>query len=287
MNKLRRDRDVLRGATTRLLSEASENLLQGTQPSSADLQELIDELRDKDSALAELDKEIAYALDGEEFDEEITGAIEYHENIVKAVSRLRSAMNARAAVGSTVTETNQLRHAGTIERPSSSRGAAHSEAIGQDLDEPTRPRAPGLRVANPKLQVPTFSSENRELPGFWEHYEATTHTHPKLTDIETFKCLKPNLAGATRRATEGTRLTEKYYNVAVKVSTEGYSRKDLVDDHADSLLAIEPMESSSQVSRLQDVHDKTEFRTSCLVSIGTPFERTRLFHTEYCCAHCQ
>ncbi|XP_037501246.1 uncharacterized protein LOC119375122 [Rhipicephalus sanguineus] len=149
--------------------------------------------------------------------------------------------------------------------------AAHSDTIGQSLAGNSRPRAPGFRVALPKLQVPTFSSENRELPGFWEHYEATTHTHPKLTDIETFKCLKPNLAGATRRATEETRLTEKNYNVAVKVSTEGYGRKDLVDDHTDSLLAIEPIESSSQVSRLQDVHDKIEFSTSCLVSLGTPF----------------
>ncbi|XP_037528638.1 uncharacterized protein LOC119405883 [Rhipicephalus sanguineus] len=147
--------------------------------------------------------------------------------------------------------------------------AAHSDTIGQSLAGNSRPRALGFRIALPKLQVPTFSCENRESPGFWEHYEATTHMHPKLTDIETFKCLKPNLAGATRRATEATRLTEKYYNVAIKVSTEGYSRKDLVDDHADSLLAIEPMESSSQASRPQDVHDKT--RTSCLVSFGTPF----------------
>ncbi|XP_037529255.1 uncharacterized protein LOC119406592 [Rhipicephalus sanguineus] len=240
-------------------------------PSSADLHELIDELRDKVSALAELDKQIAYALDGEEFGEEITGAIEYHEKIVKAVSRLRSALNACASVGPTVIEANQPRHADTIDGSSSSMEAAHSDTIGQRIVGNSRPRAPGFRVALPKLQVPTFSSENCELPGFWEHCEATIHTHPKLTDIETFKCLKPNLAGSTRRATKGTRLTEKNYNVAVKVSTEGYVRKALVDDHTDSLLAIEPIESSSQVSRLPDVHDKIEFRTSCLVSLGTPF----------------
>ncbi|KAL1446205.1 hypothetical protein MTO96_028880 [Rhipicephalus appendiculatus] len=116
MDKLRRHRGALRGSTTRLLSEASEILLQDTLPSSADLQERIDGLRDKDTALAELDKQIADALDGEEFDAEIVGALEYHERIVKAISRLRSAINARAPLGSTINETNQPRHAGVDRR---------------------------------------------------------------------------------------------------------------------------------------------------------------------------
>ncbi|KAL1470462.1 hypothetical protein MTO96_024177 [Rhipicephalus appendiculatus] len=111
MDKLRRHRGALRGSTTRLLSEASEILLQDTLPSSADLQERIDGLSDKGTALAELDKQIAEALDDEEFDAEIVGALHYLERIVKAISRLRSAINARAPVGSTIKETNHPRHA--------------------------------------------------------------------------------------------------------------------------------------------------------------------------------
>ncbi|KAL1467117.1 hypothetical protein MTO96_042371 [Rhipicephalus appendiculatus] len=121
MDKLRRHRGALRGSTTRLLSEASEILLQDTLPSSADLQERIDGLRDKDTALAELDKQIADALDGEEFDAEIVGALEYHERIVKAISRLRSAINARAPLGSTINETNQPRHADVADSVAQSR----------------------------------------------------------------------------------------------------------------------------------------------------------------------
>ncbi|KAL1443826.1 hypothetical protein MTO96_045814 [Rhipicephalus appendiculatus] len=121
MDKLRRHRGALRGSTTRLLSEASEILLQDTLPSSADLQERIDGLRDKDTALTELDKQIADALDGEEFDAEIVGALEYHERIVKAISRLRSAINARAPLGSTINETNQPRHADVADSVAQSR----------------------------------------------------------------------------------------------------------------------------------------------------------------------
>ncbi|KAH7952944.1 hypothetical protein HPB49_002968 [Dermacentor silvarum] len=55
--------------------------------------ETIDRLHDKDTALADLDKPIADLLDGEVFEEEIKGVIEYHEKIINAVSNLRFALN--------------------------------------------------------------------------------------------------------------------------------------------------------------------------------------------------
>lgn len=84
------------------LSGASEILLRGTLPSTADLQEILDGLYDKDSAFAKLDKQITDALNGEECGEEIVAALDFHDKIVKAISRLRSAMNAGAPVGSIV-----------------------------------------------------------------------------------------------------------------------------------------------------------------------------------------
>ncbi|KAL1437670.1 hypothetical protein MTO96_048698 [Rhipicephalus appendiculatus] len=89
--------------------------------------ELIDGLRDKDSALAKLDKHIADTLDGEELYEETVGALNYHEKIVKSVSRPRCALSTRATVVPTVIEANQLSHAGTSDGYSSNNfmGAAH------------------------------------------------------------------------------------------------------------------------------------------------------------------
>ncbi|XP_037526431.1 uncharacterized protein LOC119403576 [Rhipicephalus sanguineus] len=201
--------------------------------------ELIDELRDKDSALAELDRQIAYALDDEEFDEEIMDAIEYHEKIVKAVNRLRSALGARASVGPTLIEANQSRHAWTRDGSSNSMGAAHSDVTSQNLNDQRRPRAPGLEDALPNLQVPIFSGESSQWPGFWEHYEATINTHPDPTGIEKFEYLKTYLAGTAKRAIELIQLNEANNNIAAKVLIERYGRKDLlIEDHTDSLLAI-------------------------------------------------
>lgn len=104
MDNLRKNRGIIRGATTRLLSKASEILLRATLPSTADLQEILHGLHDKDSALDKLDKQITDALNGEEFGEEIVAALDFHDKIVKAISRLRSAMNACAPVGSIALE---------------------------------------------------------------------------------------------------------------------------------------------------------------------------------------
>ncbi|XP_037508931.1 uncharacterized protein LOC119385594 [Rhipicephalus sanguineus] len=87
----------------------------------------------------------------------------------------------------------------------------------------------------------------------------------------TFKYLKTYLAGAAKRAIEGISLTEANYNIAVKVLTERFERKDLlIDDHIDSLLAIEPIETSSEVARLRDLYEQIQFRTGFLESLGMP-----------------
>ncbi|KAH6932458.1 hypothetical protein HPB50_006059 [Hyalomma asiaticum] len=64
MDNLRPHQGVVRESTIRLLSEATEILLQGTQPSFAGLQEIVDGLRNKGSILAKLDRQITDRLDG-------------------------------------------------------------------------------------------------------------------------------------------------------------------------------------------------------------------------------
>ncbi|KAH6946327.1 hypothetical protein HPB50_012856 [Hyalomma asiaticum] len=65
MDELHRHRDVLRVSTTRLLSEARQVPLQDPQPSSTDLQEMIDGLINEDLTVVELEKLIADRLDSE------------------------------------------------------------------------------------------------------------------------------------------------------------------------------------------------------------------------------
>lgn len=124
MEKLLRHQGILRGYSARLLSVASDILLDGTRLLLADLQEIPDGLRSKESALAEMDIQIADYLDGEAFDEDIAGAIDYRDKIGNAISRLPFTPNVRVVAGAPVSEGQLQRFAGTIDESSNAIGAA-------------------------------------------------------------------------------------------------------------------------------------------------------------------
>ncbi|KAH6919734.1 hypothetical protein HPB50_029278 [Hyalomma asiaticum] len=57
--------------------------------------------------------------------------------------------------------------------------------------------------------------------------------------------------------------------MAVKVLSDRFGRRDmLVDDHLDHLLSLEPVRSSSEVSKLRILHDEVTFRMNALDGLG-------------------
>ncbi|KAL1470022.1 hypothetical protein MTO96_040720 [Rhipicephalus appendiculatus] len=93
MDRLRRNRGVVRAAATRLITSATE-ALQLENPAPADLQVILDDLQDKDTTLADLNKKIADIMtDGLEYEEELTAALEYHDKIRNTMSRIRYLLN--------------------------------------------------------------------------------------------------------------------------------------------------------------------------------------------------
>ncbi|KAL1433846.1 hypothetical protein MTO96_012185 [Rhipicephalus appendiculatus] len=93
MDRLRRNRGVVRAAATRLITSATE-ALQLENPAPADLQVILDDLQDKETTLADLNKKIADLMtDGAEYEEELTAALEYHDKIRNTMSRIRYLLN--------------------------------------------------------------------------------------------------------------------------------------------------------------------------------------------------
>ncbi|KAH6925067.1 hypothetical protein HPB50_000289 [Hyalomma asiaticum] len=57
--------------------------------------------------------------------------------------------------------------------------------------------------------------------------------------------------------------------MAVKVLSDRFGHRDmLVDDHLDHLLSLEPVRSSSEVSKLRILHDEVTFRMNALDGLG-------------------
>ncbi|KAL1421980.1 hypothetical protein MTO96_022551 [Rhipicephalus appendiculatus] len=93
MDRLRRNRGVVRAAATRLITSAAE-ALQLENPAPAGLQVILDDLQDKDTTLADLNKNISDLItDGAEYEEELTAALEYHDKIRNTMSRIRYLLN--------------------------------------------------------------------------------------------------------------------------------------------------------------------------------------------------
>ncbi|XP_077564637.1 uncharacterized protein LOC144180115 [Haemaphysalis longicornis] len=121
----------------------------------------------------------------------------------------------------------------------------------------------------PKPHIPTFSGDRRSWQAFWDYFDATIHSNPALARIEKFKYLTSYLTGKAKAAIEGIRLAEANYDVAIGTLTARFSRTDLlVEDHIDSLLALAPVRSSSEVGKLRDLYDQISFRVNALKSLG-------------------
>ncbi|XP_064461749.1 uncharacterized protein LOC135371706 [Ornithodoros turicata] len=126
-----------------------------------------------------------------------------------------------------------------------------------------------MRVALSKLQVPVFSGDLREWHGFWDHFEATIHTHPDLPAIEKFNYRRSYWTGQAKRAVEWIRFAEDNYASAIIVLTQRFGRTDaLVNKHIDILFVITPIQSSSRLARLRELYKKILFHTTCLETLG-------------------
>ncbi|KAL1436403.1 hypothetical protein MTO96_049637 [Rhipicephalus appendiculatus] len=97
MDRQRRNRGVVRATTTRLITSATE-ALQLENPSPADLQVILDDLQDKDTMLADLNKKIADLMtDGAEYEEELIAALEYHDKICHTMRQQELTLGTRLA----------------------------------------------------------------------------------------------------------------------------------------------------------------------------------------------
>ncbi|KAH7973906.1 hypothetical protein HPB49_006802 [Dermacentor silvarum] len=144
---------------------------------------------------------------------------------------------------------------------------------------PPRPVLPATsfsRVALPKLHIASFSGERHDWQAFWDQYQASIHGKHSLLKIGKFQYLLTYLSGSAKIAIQGIRLAEANYDVAMKVLSDRFSRRDmLVDDHLDHLLEMAPIRSSADLNKLGDLYDEITFRTSALEGLGvSPDEYT-------------
>ncbi|KAG0414622.1 hypothetical protein HPB47_008220 [Ixodes persulcatus] len=270
MDRLRRTRGVVRSAVTRTISQL-DGLIQNPNTTELDLRLPLDYLIQKQTSLADLDRDILTSTTDDDLENEIEGAEDYRTGISHGITRLRYALDKLSqptiiatSVASTPTDT--LQHSG---HPPTTETLSSLPPTGTVLTAPAH--GSHRRVALPKLQVPTFAGNISDWQGFWDHFDVTIHQNPDLPPIENFKYLMTYLTHNAKRAVEGIRLSEQNYDLAVRTLHDRFGRRDiLIDEHINQLLNLPKISSSRNVTQLRQLFDAIRFRTTSLEGLNVP-----------------
>ncbi|KAH7944965.1 hypothetical protein HPB49_002861 [Dermacentor silvarum] len=89
------------------------------------------------------------------------------------------------------------------------------------------------------------------------------HRNDSLSKTDTFKYRVTYLSGSAKTAIQNIRLAEANYDAAIKVLSDRFGCRDMLDDdHPDHLLAMAPIRSSADLDKLRNLYDKITFHTS-------------------------
>ncbi|KAL1448760.1 hypothetical protein MTO96_044006, partial [Rhipicephalus appendiculatus] len=186
MDRLRRNRGVVRAAATRIITSATEALqLENTAP--ADLQVILDDLQDKDTTLADLNKKIADLMtDGAEYEEELTAALEYHDKIRNTMSRIRYLLNSAtrpadsaAPVVATEAGPQGVSAQGAVLMQTATVWASgrHDSVLVRILLDTGSQRTFVRRDLSTSLDLPCVGTEDRSLLTFGSSKRTRTHQY--------------------------------------------------------------------------------------------------------------
>ena len=86
-----------------------------------------------------------------------------------------------------------------------------------------QPGLPGYSTRLPKLTLPQFSGDPLAWQGFWDSFEASVHSDPRLTGVQKFKFnyLRAQLLGDAACVVEGFPLTNNNYEHSVSLLNIG------------------------------------------------------------------
>lgn len=228
LKRLKIKRGVVRTSTTKL-AQKIDGELDKEEPCFERLEELLEQLMDKEQVLREYDKGVEAETEERDLEAEMTTALEYMDAINVRRTRLRRALRTEGE-GS---QYGQSEH-GSGSGPS---------RINTDFKLP-------------KLVIQKFSGEICEWQGFWSRYETAIHNNERLSKTDKFSYLKSFLFGTAASAVAGLALSDINYDMAIDLLKKWFGRKDLViNAHMNKLLNMTPVKRATDVSALRKLYD--------------------------------
>lgn len=241
LKRIKKKRGVVRTATTKLTQKIDAEL-EKDELSFERLEELLDQVRDKEMILRECDKDIEAETEEGELEAEMESVMMYMDAISVRKTRLKRALR-------TEDEDRRSRHS--------------------EHEPEAAPRPRGNTVKLPKLVIQKFSGEICEWQGFWSQYKTTIHDQEHLSKTDKFSYLKSFLSGTAASAVAGLALSDDNYDTAIELLRKRFGRKDLViNAHMNKLLNMTPVKRATDVSALCKLYDDCEIQVCSLDALG-------------------
>ena len=254
------------------IQEITEATAESTEPITAtqtvSLSTALDQLLQIQAQLKELDERIAAVITEEkELEEEIYEIEEYQTALIEKITMIRKILRRHHKVATPIPQQSS-RPTTPVTSP-----AAETEATPvttqshEKMEDPTtdgtatkkpaegrtevsssvqdahhtqeQPGLPGYSTRLPKLTLPQFSGDPLAWQGFWDSFEASVHSDPRLTGVQKFNYLRAQLLGDVARVVEGFPLTNNNYEHSVSLLKQRFAQPyKLVNAYMQALLGL-------------------------------------------------
>ncbi|KAL1468557.1 hypothetical protein MTO96_025326 [Rhipicephalus appendiculatus] len=253
MDRQKKKRSSLRAGVTKLINDLALMMASPTA-TIGELQDNLNVLTMKETALQELDAAIELLVEDDQFESELEIVESYQTSICLAKSKVTRRI-----------EEMRISLSG-IQAPGPS-----TERVTRGQNSEYR-----VNVKLPKLEISKFDGSVQNWCSFWDQYECSIHKNEHLSKVDKFKYLKSYLVGKAEDSIVGLSLTDSNYEIAVDLLTERFGRKEIaVNDHMSRLLHLKPVASADDVISLRLLYDEIFKKVRGLEALGVKPEAYR------------
>ncbi|XP_048580427.1 uncharacterized protein LOC116614572 [Nematostella vectensis] len=129
-------------------------------------------------------------------------------------------------------------------------------------DQETRARLPKLRLKN-------FAGSVGEWQEFWDGFESSIHSNPRLATVDKFNYLRSLLVGPARGAVAGFALTAANYQSAIDLLKRRYGQTEKIKRaHINEIMKVRGVTSEKDAAGLRRFYDVVETKHRGLQALG-------------------
>jgi hypothetical protein len=127
--------------------------------------------------------------------------------------------------------------------------------------------------ALPSLKFPTFTGEYEKWTPWWNQFNTVIHSNTRIHPMDKFNFLRSYTDGRAAEVIQKLDTTPENYESAIEILKNRYEKPDLLQaSHVNAIIALNPVNSSSDYKCLRSLHNQLMCHITSLESAGMSWE---------------